>query len=252
MEVNKYCHNFLMLLVVLGRVTGSQVSGYFSKIRGNVVDKKNCFLKVLALSELQSQRPLMPCGLFCQQTANCRFFCTLKSTGQCALYSSFVAVRWQGDAPSSSTTTYDACYTSWGDPRDIVKTNSPFSYSSVYAALYETGGTDGYACSAGRSYFLSNNLPFSFSQIDMEQITRVKAVIFATSFASYNIVVDVFLSNTSDYSIGQKIGRVPDNPPPVSTITVDTNTSVAGQFITFVSAPAVFYGYGEVQVIPLP
>ncbi|XP_047736128.1 uncharacterized protein LOC125177781 [Hyalella azteca] len=183
----------------------------------------------------------------CQQNTSCHFFCLVNGTGTCALFKAYVAVRWPGHPASASTTTYDACYTSWGDPRDIVKTNSPFTYSSVdHSPSY---ATDGYACLSPK-YFVTRNLPNSSSQIDMEYVTRVQKVIFATAFPFTGM--DVILSNTSDYSQGQNIGRLDVSTPEWSTYTLVTNTSAAGRYITLYQAATSYHGYAEIQVIPQP
>ncbi|XP_047736532.1 uncharacterized protein LOC125177914 [Hyalella azteca] len=249
MKVSKYFQEFLMLLVVLERATGLQVSNLFSKVLGTTIDN-NCRLALQVPASTKFLGLRGACSLMCMQNKNCRFFCTLKSTGACALYSAYVAVRWPGQVG----VTYDACYTSWGDPRDILKTNSPFNFSTNYPTFHDNyiHATDGYSCSEIQNRFGTELRSNSYSQIDLEQITRVQTVIFATANLGFLEDVDVYLSNTSDFTIGEKIGRVDGKPPGWSSITISTNTSVAGRYITFFMAVNNYHGYAEIQIIPLP
>ncbi|XP_047739680.1 uncharacterized protein LOC125178897 isoform X1 [Hyalella azteca] len=251
MKSNKYPSRvFLLHLILLGCTAGSQVTTLFSKVRGNVVEYQ-CRLATRVPASTTFLGLHSACSLMCQQTEDCRFFCTLESTGACALFKAFVAVRWQGHPTSGTSTTYDACYTSWGDPRDIVKTNSPFTFSSNSLAFPQRYATDGYACLVPYSIFATNLETNSYSQIDLEQISRVQAVIVATSEITYIKDMDVLLSNTSDFTLGQKIGRVNGYTPYWSTYTINTNTSVAGRYITFYTAQYSIHGYADIQVIPL-
>ncbi|XP_047739675.1 uncharacterized protein LOC125178896 [Hyalella azteca] len=248
MKFTKYFSPKLALLMTaLACTTQAQVADFFFKVGGNIV-KNECLLTTAVTA---STRPRVACSSLCLQKVNCHFFCIRNGNGLCALFKAFVAVRWPGHPASASTTTYDACYTSWGDPRDIVKTNSHFTYSSVWGSLDPKSATDGYACAAP-AFFATQSQPNSFTQIDMELTTRVQTVIIATTLGSEMANMDVILSNTSDYNLGQKIGRVDGAPPHWSTCTIVTNTSVAGRYITTFWAATGYHSYAEIQVVPLP
>ncbi|XP_018007151.1 uncharacterized protein LOC108664963 [Hyalella azteca] len=256
MKLTKFsAWDFLLKLLLLECATGILVSRRFSKIRGSFVEHHYCDL---ATPQVPTSTKFLglrgACSLMCQNTADCRFFCLLESKGTCSLFSAYVAVRWQGHPPSPSGTAFDACYTSWGDPRDVVKTTSPFNYSSVYpgASTSFVHAIDGYACEEPGNRFVTIPGANCSSQIDLEQITRVQTVILATANGDYIEDMDVFLGNTTDFTLGQKIGRVDGRLPAWSTYTINTNTSVAGRYITFFMALPRYHGYAEVQVIPLP
>ncbi|XP_047736617.1 uncharacterized protein LOC125177933 [Hyalella azteca] len=240
---------FWVLLVLLDSVMGGQVTSLFSKVGGSFVEKE-CLLSTVvpATTGMDLRRA---CSSICMLTASCSFFCSLTSTGTCALFKAFVAVRWQGHQVSTTGTKYDACYTSWGDPRDIVKTNSPFTYSTALTIYYPQFATDGYACVAP-AYFVTGLYTNSFSQIDLQQTTRVQKVIAATAWPRHIIDMDVILSNTSDFNLGQKIGRVVGDTPAWSTYTIVTNSSVAGRYITFYQIAMNHHGYADIQIIPQP
>ncbi|XP_047738712.1 uncharacterized protein LOC125178593 [Hyalella azteca] len=256
MKLTKYSTwDFLLQLIMLECATGVIVSRHFSKIRGSFVEPLHCDLTTPQVpASTKFLGPRRACGLMCQNTADCRFFCLLESKGTCSLFSAYVAVRWQGHPPSPSGTAFDACYTSWGDPRDVVKTTSPFNYSSVYpgASASFVHAIDGYACAETKNRFITELASNSSSQIDLEQVTRVQTVIVATANGDYIEDVDVFLGNTTDFTLGQKIGRVDGLVPSWSTYTINTNTSVAGRYLTFFMAPYSYHGYADMQVIPLP
>ncbi|XP_047737655.1 uncharacterized protein LOC125178291 [Hyalella azteca] len=251
MQLPKYFMNkFLLLIIVLDCAASAKMSGHFYKVQGNVVDY-GCSMSNSTTAEAGLDLSIT-CGSLCQRYVNCRFFCFIKSTGLCGMFTAYVAVRWPGHPAFASTTTYDACYTSWGDPRDIVKTNSPFTYSSNEMGSYPKYGTDGYACLTTPAYFSTLMTTNTFSQIDLEQTTRVQAVILVTAWIGLIQDMDVILSNTSDYNLGQKIGRVNGIAPAWSPYTIVTNTSTAGRYLTFFTAMYGFLGFAEVQVIPQP
>ncbi|XP_047740644.1 uncharacterized protein LOC125179233 [Hyalella azteca] len=238
---------FMLLLMLVGGATGVLLSNHFSKVIGNVVNNECLLTTAVAAPVPLGLRGA--CSLMCQQNSSCHFFCFFKSNSTCALFRAFVAVRWQGHPVSASTTTYDACYTSWGDPRDIVKTNSPFAYSSILVAGSQSYATDGYACNPP-IHFVTLRQSNSYTQIDMQKMERVHTVIVATAWPDHFSDLDVILSNTTDFNLGKKIGRVDGDTPSYSTYSFDTNTSVAGRYITFFQAPYDYHGFADIQLIP--
>lgn len=121
-------------------------------------------------------------------------------TRRCVTFSEYVAIRWRG---STIGPFYTACYTSWGQVRDVLQVNNNVYVKTNNFATpslsYPLDGITG--CDSCLGY-LSRQGNNNYYSVDLGGYVKVKKFIIATYRYQYFRNVFIYLGNSSDFEIG--------------------------------------------------
>lgn len=161
----------------------------------------------------------------------------------------YVSHHWEGD--DNGDDVYSACYTSWGNPNNIVNENSIVTVSSEYGGeRWEPLNAINGIATGGRTClgFSSAEQSDPYWQLDMVTPKTVKEVIIFSEYTIYIRDTVVYLGNSSSFQSNPIFGTAEEKD--FTSMSLTPAAVSVGRYLTLVKYTSSGYlVFCEIQVI---
>lgn len=152
---------------------------------------------------------------------------------------------------------YDECYTNWGDPNDVIRTDTPHSGTpGKNDMLVSKNAFDGVGCGWPKgkrvTRYQADTGENSYLQIDLQIPRRIQEVTILVFRVFQFENVNIYLGNTNDYMNSSVYFQYATAKKNFSELVINGNSALEGRFLTFFKPDSTVnaLGFFDLQVLP--